>query len=166
MTEQTPPDQTYLDTLLLYYEEEIMGEAYFIALSQRFSDPDHAYKMGLMAQVERHAANAVLPLVSKYGLTPRPDAELHAIGQGQATKDVTTDWDTLIAKMQQTFPSYMPEFRALETMSPEPDRARLSFLTKHEVAAIEFLDLEAQNHDSVGPMLAYLRAAPDDARRS
>ena len=29
-------DQTYLDTLLLYYEEEIEGEAYFAELSQLF----------------------------------------------------------------------------------------------------------------------------------
>jgi hypothetical protein len=153
------PSQSYLDTLLLYYEEEIMGEAYFRAVSHQYLDPDRTYKMELMAQVERHAANAVLPLVQKYGLTPRTDKELHDIGLADV-KDVAPDWDVFIAEMQTSFPDYMPEFRALEEMGPETDQSRLLFLTHHEVAAIEFLDLEARKRDSVGPMLDYLRASP------
>ncbi len=157
-----PPTQQYLDTLLLYYEEEIMGEAYFRALSKRFSEPDRVFKMELMAQVERHAANSVLPLVQKYKLTPRTDAELHAI-ELDGIEDVTSDWTALIAEMQRSFPDYIPEFHALEAMGPEADMPRLQFFTDHEVAAIEFLDLEVQNRESVMPMLAYLKADPDPA---
>ncbi len=153
------PSQKYLDTLLLYYEEEIMGEAYFRAVAHQYSEPDRTYKMELMAQVERHAANAVLPLLKKYGLEPRSDTELHSIGL-EDLADAPSDWDTLIAGMQKSFPGYMPEFRALEQMAPEPDRMRLSFLTQHEVAAIAFLDLEAQKLESAGPMLDYLKASP------
>lgn len=159
MTLDHTPTQKYLDTLLLYYEEEIMGEAYFRALALRFPEPEHAYKMELMAQVERHAANSVLPLLQKYNLTPRTDAVLFAIGL-EGIDAVTLDWDALIAEMQISFPDYMREFRALEAMGPEPDKPRLKFLTDHEVAAIEFLNLEAQNRESVAPMLAYLRAGP------
>lgn len=132
-----------------------MGEAYFFAVAKCFNDPDRTWKMELMARVERHAADAVFPLVEKYGLTPRSDDVLHAIGAEEA-KDVTPDWAALIAEMQRTFPDYMPEFRALEAMAPVQDQARLSFLTQHEVAAIEFLNLEAEKRDSIAPMLAYL----------
>jgi len=66
---------TYTDTLLLYYEEEIMGEAYFNALAPNFSDPLVARKLLLLASVEQHAALAVAPLISKYGLTARPAIE-------------------------------------------------------------------------------------------
>ena len=50
----------YLDTLQLYYDEEIEGEAYFARLSERFDNPDHKHKLDLLAQVERHAADAPL----------------------------------------------------------------------------------------------------------
>jgi len=161
VTPQPTPDHKYLDTVLLYFEEEIIGEAYFYAVAKCFDDPEQTHKLDLMARVERHAADAVLPLIQKYGLTPRSDAELRAIGTMEAA-DAIQDWDALIADMQKSFPDYMPEFRALEAMAPPQDRARLAFLTEHEVAAIKFLDLEAEKRHSVAPMLAYLRAAPQN----
>lgn len=154
------PSQTYLDTLLLYYEEEIMGEAYFRAVSLQYDEPDRREKMELMAQVERHAANAVLPLLSRHGLTPRSEAELGRIGL-EEMDETAPDWAGYIADMQKSFPGYMPEFRALQDMAPAADKPRLAFLTEHEVAAIAFLDLEAQGLASVAPLQAYLRATPD-----
>ena len=47
------PDQTYLAKLLLYYEEEIEGEAYFQGLARRFPDPAQHKRLTLLAQVER-----------------------------------------------------------------------------------------------------------------
>ena len=62
------PSQQYLDTLLLYYEEEVQGEAYFNGIADRLSDPDHQAKMQLMAKVENFAAASVLPLIRKHNL--------------------------------------------------------------------------------------------------
>jgi dimethylamine/trimethylamine dehydrogenase len=62
------PNQKYLDTLLLYYEEEVEGEAFFAALAERFDSIDQRRKMNLLAQVENHAAVAIRPLIEKYNL--------------------------------------------------------------------------------------------------
>lgn len=159
MTPSDTPSQIYLDTLVLYYEEEIMGEAYFYAVARKFTNSDHVRKMELMAKVERHAANAVLPLLERHNLTPRTDADLHRIGL-EDVDDGTPDWDQIIAGMKTSYPDYMPHFRALEDMAPEADKPRLAFLTEHEVAAIEFLTLEVEGHKSIEPMLAYLNASP------
>ena len=80
----TAPTQVYLDTLLLYYEEEIEGEAYFQTLADMVGNPDHHNKLQLLAKVEHHAANVTLPLIRKYALTPRSDATLFQSGQDQA----------------------------------------------------------------------------------
>jgi hypothetical protein len=53
---QLEPMPAYLEILLLHYEEEIIGEAYFRTFSERLSDPQQAQKMRLMGDVERHAA--------------------------------------------------------------------------------------------------------------
>jgi hypothetical protein len=153
-------DQTYLDTLLLYYEEEIEGEAYFAELSQLFSQPDHKEKLTLLAKVESHAANAIEPLLARHGLQPRPRQILTKSGRDQA-RATAADWPALLADMNQTYPGYLEDFRALETMAPAPDRDRLGFLTEHEVAAIAFLAREVQGDaNSVQPLNAYLAADP------
>ena len=51
------PSEEYLETLTLYYEEEVEGEAYFKAISeQSHLTADQAQKMYLMGEVEKKAA--------------------------------------------------------------------------------------------------------------
>ncbi|MEM8841682.1 MAG: FAD-dependent oxidoreductase [Pseudomonadota bacterium] len=150
------PHQTYLDTLLLYYEEEIMGDAYFRALAERFEAPDRRTKMTLMADVEQHAARLVRPVVEKYGLTARATAELEALGRADAEAE-HRDWDALIAHMHSYFPDYMDDFAGLEAMAPTGDLPALRLLTRHEVAAIDFLNREvAGEPESAVPLKDYL----------
>lgn len=146
----------YLDTLTLYYEEEIEGEAYFAGLAERFDDPDHRRKLQLLAEVERHAAAGVAPLIAKYALTPRPTAELVASGQAEAAAE-GLEWPALLGGMRQSYPGYVAAFEALERLGPPEDRARLSFLTEHEVAALRFLALEETDPGaSAATLEAYL----------
>jgi hypothetical protein len=151
----------YLEKLQLYYEEEIEGEAYFTRLSARFADPDCRMKLRLLAEVERHAAAGVAPLIAKHGLSPRATAAL--IASGHADADQTAlDWSALMAEMRQSYQGYLAAFEALETMARPEDRNLLSFLTEHEVAALRFLELEDSNPDhSTAPLQAYLATAPD-----
>jgi len=152
----TAPTQTYFDTLLLYYEEEVEGEAYFQTLAEMAEKPDHHDKLHLLARVEHHAASVTFPLICKYALTPKSDAILFQSGQDQARR-MEGSWDDLLADMARTFPGYVDDFLRLEAMAPPEDMPRLKLLTAHEVAAIEFLDLELSGlQDSVAPMNAYL----------
>ncbi len=151
------PTRKYLDTLLLYYEEEIIGEAYFRAFAGRLPSPTRAHKMHLMADVERHAANAVVPVLTRYGLTPHPEKDLFTIGRAQADR-AEPDWDAALADMRRTFPGYVAEFEALKAMAPPQDRPALTFLTEHEHAAIAFLELEQRDPQvSTRPLTTYLR---------
>ena len=153
-------DPKYLETLQLYYEEEVEGEAYFLELAKAFDDPAHKAKLVLLAEVERHAAEAVVPLLERHHVTPRFVEMLRKMGREDA-RATTPDWAKLVAGMTETYPGYLVAFETLETMAPAEDRPRLSFLTEHEVAAIRFLKLEAENPAlSVGPLEDYLAADP------
>ena len=152
--------QTYLDTLCLYYEEEIEGEAYFRALAERFDNPDHKVKLGLLADVERHAATSVAPLIKAYRLSPRAKAKLVASGIADAD-NTPVDWAALCDDMRRTYPGYVRAFQELERIGPECDQPRLAFLTEHEVAAIKFLEAETTSaSESAAPLVAYLAAQP------
>lgn len=158
----TRSDKTYLDTLLLYYEEEVEGEAYFYELAKRFDDAVQKEKLVLLAEVERHAAQGVAPLVAKYGLKPQSTEELTASGRKDA-RGTVTEWASVVAGMNETYPGYLVSFKKLEAMAPPEDLPRLTFLTEHEVAAIAFLDLEARDpSQSEGPLRNYLATDPEE----
>ncbi len=153
-------DRTYLDTLLLYYEEEVEGEAYFNELATLFDAPDAKEKLTLLAEVERHAAAGVAPLLAQYNLIPRSTVVLSEMGRKDAQR-TRADWQHVLAGMNKAYPGYLTSFRKLEAIAPEADRPCLSFLTEHEVAALKFLELEAQDPTvSVAPLRAYLATDP------
>jgi dimethylamine/trimethylamine dehydrogenase len=143
----TGVSQKYLDTLTLYYEEEVEGEAYFAALAERLSDAEERRKMQMMADVETYAAAAVRPLLDKYGLTPRSAADLKAQGRASAAR-AEGDFAGFMAAWRKSFPAYMDDFHGLEAMAPPEDLPALKVLTNHEIAAIDFLEREAKGDPS------------------
>ncbi|MEM7375936.1 MAG: FAD-dependent oxidoreductase [Pseudomonadota bacterium] len=151
-----PGTASYFDTLLQYYEEEVSGEAYFAALAERLAEPDHAAKMQLLADVERHCAVIVEPLLQKYALTPRDTQTLVSEGRADADRGPQT-YAELIADMRRTFPGYIGDFLRLERLAPPEDRPILQRMTEHEEVAVAFLDRESAGLSaSTEPLLAYL----------
>jgi len=128
----------YQATLLLYYEEEIMGEALFAGLAQRFPAPRSNRALQLLSLMERCVADHVRPLLDQYGLCPRGDAELHRIGMLEAEQRALSSWEDYLAHIVVDFPVFLDEFAALTRVAPEADRPRLRVFDDHEVAAIAF----------------------------
>jgi hypothetical protein len=153
----TSIDAPYLKTLLLYYEEEIMGEAYFYGLAEHFDGAAEREKLAVLAKVERRAADVVRPLVDKHGLVPRDDAVLKALGEASVGRHRHFGWRELMTYITTRFPAYLDEFDALEKMAPEDDLAVLKRLTYHEVVTIDFAHKEiAGDPDSLAPLRRYL----------
>ncbi len=158
--ERTIPDRKtvdakYLETLQTYYEEEVAGEAWFRTLADLFEGPRRD-KMLLLAEVERHTAEIVRPLIDAYGITPKSVESLRTEGREQA-RESAQDWNGLLDEMRKDFPQYVAEFEALEAMAPQADRAILKRMTEHEVVAIAFLEREAAGDaDSTAPLDAFL----------
>lgn len=153
-------DPRYLKTLLLYYEEEIMGEAHFYGLVEWFDDPAEREKLALLAKVERRAANVVRPLVDIHGLVPRDDAVLKALGEATIDRHRDTSWRELMTYITVRFPGYLVEFDALAAIAPEEDLPLLKQLTHHEVITIEFAHKElAGDPGGDVPLRRYLEPA-------
>ena len=147
--------EKYEETLLLYYEEEIMGEAYFYGLVEHFSEQE---KLGALAMIERRAADSISPLLEKYNLVPRDESVLREKGIDWVKRHESFDWSELMTYILNRYPGYLEDFKALENLAPEDDRDALRMLTNHEVAAIEFAEKElAGNPDSMSPLRDYLQ---------
>jgi len=144
----------YLATLLSYYEDEISGEAYFYALADHFDERD---KLILLARIERDAAQVIEPLLEKYDLSPRNEAELKNQGRSYLGLHQSYSWSEFMTYIVERYPAYLDEFRALEAMAPAEDLPELNLLTEHEVAVIDFAKKElAGNTDSLLPLMRYL----------
>lgn len=148
-------NEKYLETLRDYYEEEVSGEAWYRALADLFTGERRA-KMLLLAQVERHTADIVRPLIDRYGITTKSNDALIEEGRREA-RDGSQDWDELISYMRDVFPQYIVDFETLEGLAPRRDLAILQRMTRHEHVAIEFLEGEAAGDpDSCAPLEAFL----------
>jgi dimethylamine/trimethylamine dehydrogenase len=147
----------YLKTLLAYYEDEVMGEAYFHGLAEHIDGGAERGKLVLLAEVERRAADAILPLLEKHGLVPRGDSVLKALGEAHVERHQHYSWMEFVAYMAARYPAYVDDFEALEHLAPEEDLPALKVLTDHEVAAIDFANKEiAGDPDSLAPIREYL----------
>ena len=151
----------YLKTLLDYYEEEVSGVAYFNGLAEHIDSGGARDKLTLLAEVERRAADAVVPLLEKYGLVPRDDAVLEALGESDIEQHQNYSWAEFVKYMIARYPAYIDDFEGLEHLAPEADLPALKLLTHHEVLTIEFAHKEAAGDpDSTAPLREYLDLPP------
>ena len=99
-----------------------------------------------------------MPLLQKYKLQPRPTKILQTIGEEGVKKIVNLSWIEFIQQIKDTYPNYLIEFAALEALAPSEDLPFLKILTNHEIAAIEFAELELAGVNlSIKPLLAYMK---------
>lgn len=149
----------YLATLLLFYEEEVIGEAFFAGLARRFPAPRSDRAMHLLSKMERCVVDCVRPLLDKHGLRPRSDAELHRIGSLEAEQCVTSTWQDYMTSIATKFPIFLEEFAALRRVAPESDLALLKVFDDHEVATIDFAKREiAGDPDSIASLTDFIAA--------
>jgi hypothetical protein len=154
---QTSRLDAYRKTLLDYYEEEVMGVAYFDALAEHFDGKGERGKLRLLARVERRAAEVVEPLLRKHGLTARGEPVLKLLGEAGVAAHRDYGWREFMAYMVKRFPGYVDDFEALERLAPDADLPALKLLTRHEVVTIEFAVSElAGEADSTAPLHRYL----------
>jgi len=153
----TTKNAQYRNTLLEYFEEEVMGEIYFRELMYNFSRDDERKKLTLLANVERTTAEILHPIIDRYGLIPRSDAELEPLAAQWTEQRKHLNWQGLMQGMVTEYPVYVDLFKKFETQAPQRDIPALKRLTAHEIALVDFAKLEiAGNPDSLMPIHDFL----------
>lgn len=142
----------YPSALILFWEEEIGGIAFFRALSQGFVGRQKR-ALELLAEAEVITADLLRPLLDKYGLKAADPEGLTAGGIREAKALGEVSWAELLKRWQVGFPDFVDEFEQIERLAPPPDLPRLKCVTAHEIAAVDFLNLELQGSaDSLRPL--------------
>lgn len=162
-TQQPRDFNDYAAAIVLAYEEEISGEAFFQHLASFYSARQRQ-AMLLLAEVERLTAISARPLIERHGLTTADPVALHIQGKASAEALRGTSWDALISGMVRNYPAFVLEFEQIERLAPAADRVLTRVLIEHEVAAVEFAELEAAGDgQSLRPLEAFIAARRGEA---
>ena len=120
------------------------------------SKPSARYLETLLEYYEV-AAQAIEPLLEKYALIPKDEAELRNLGQSYIEIHQSYSWSQFMTHVVERYPGYLDDFTALEQMAPPEDLPALNILTEHEVAVIDFAEKELRGDpDSLVALHRYL----------
>ncbi len=157
MAQSGTDNAVYLEELLKYYEEEVMGEAYFYGLADHIGGAVEREKLALLAEVERRAADVARPLLEKHGLVPRDESVLKALSEADVERRRRYSWADLMAYMAAKYPANLVYSEELERLAPEDDLPALKLLAQHQVVSIDFANKEiAGDPDSLASIREYL----------
>ena len=96
-------------------------------------------------------------LLRKHRLEPRESGVLKALGAEHVAAHKDYSWQEFVTYMAVRYPGYIDDFEALERMAPGEDLPCLKQLTRHEVVAIEFAEMEvAGKPGSTEPLRSYI----------
>jgi len=146
----------YGEALVMSLEEEISGEVYFARLAEFFCGRERQALL-MLASVEAVTAEAIRPLLGRYGLGMADPEKLQAAGLAEADRRQGRTWTQLIEEMATTFPAFVDEFECIERLAPPEDKEFMRILVEHEVAAVSFAKLEARSDPvSLRPLEEFL----------
>ena len=157
--------------LLEWYRDEIAGESFFSALAHGTVEPERADKWRILARLEHLVADRLRTvLVTRDVTIPKAELDLRR-GLESAQQYASLTWDETLARLRPELEGYVRDFQAAESRMPADLLSLARFVTAHERALVEFVNLELnrEGHRSLEGVLRLLDESPrpqDEAYRS
>ncbi len=148
------------------YQDEIGGEAFFLAMSDLLKDPDHSYKMCVLAQLELETGQLLKSILAEPIGDLTDDIREREMGRLEASHCSNASWHELMILLRDDLPEYISRYKELEKAGRVEDLACLWQLTKHEEALFSFCEQEiiGQSGQSLEPVIHLLGKIPDRTR--
>ncbi len=140
------------------YQGEIYGEAMYGAIAESMTDPDQAKKWAVLTRLETRTKAEMLTVVRRLGGDTREHAASRERGLKEARRYIGLPWLELMELFSRELDPVIAEYACLERNCPPEDAAALARLTRHEVVAKQFCQLEIQGlgEGSLEPILEFL----------
>jgi hypothetical protein len=140
------------------YQGEVYGEAMYAAIAGSISDPEQARKWAVLTRLETRTKADMLAVVSRLGGDTRELASSRERGLQEAQRYIGLPWMELMELFSRELDPVIVEYAELERHCPSEDAVALGRLTRHEVVAKQFCELELQGlgEGSLEPILEFL----------
>lgn len=140
------------------YQGEVYGEAMYAAIAKSMTDPDKAHKWLVLTRLETRTKADMLAVVRRLGGNTRELPGSRERGLKAARRYMGLPWMELMELFSRELDPVIEEYAELERDCPAEDAAALARLTRHEVVAKQFCQLEMQGlgERSLEPILEFL----------
>ena len=138
--------------------------AMYRAIAEQQQDSFRRWQWSVLHQLEVETGTAMRQLLLRHGLPVMESEESVRAGLAEADRIVALPWLDMMEAFADDLPATIDNYRALERSFAfdDLDASALRFLVDHEVASLEFAQLEMRGESrvSVNPVLSLLREPP------
>ena len=149
----------YRDGILLAWQGEQWGKAFFEQLAEATEDADHHAKWKVLAELEEATGNRLAPLIAD-DADPASAARTRRVEPAVAAYS-QLPWLEALAQMMTILDPAIERFRKLLAMAPDEDRETVQILFDHEIALKRFAERElaGDQQTSLDPVRAVIERA-------
>ena len=149
----------YRNGILLAWQGEQWGKAFFERLAEATDDPAHRAKWKVLAELEEATGNRLAPLLGD-DADPGSVEDLRPVEAAVAAYS-RLDWSDALEQMMTILDPAIERFRELLAMAPDEDRETVQILFDHEVALKRFAERElaGDSKTSLAPVRTVIERA-------
>jgi hypothetical protein len=142
----TAPAESVESLWVKAYQGEILGEALFARMAEKFDDPGHRHKMQVLATLERRTKEACIPALQRAGISTDPDPNTVRDADALADALDSVSWDEFMVSFEPVLTEFLALYARIGELDPS-ERETADLLVAHELALGEFARAEVAGAD-------------------
>lgn len=146
------------------WQGEVFGMAMYSAIADRQPDAFRRWQWMALHQLEVETGAAMRQLLLRYDLPVAELEESKRLGIAEAMRIVALPWQDMMKAFADDLPATIDDYQTLERACAfvGQDAAAMRLLVDHEVASLEFsqLEMRGDSNKSIKPVLALLKEPP------
>ena len=149
----------FRDCLVDYYQTEVLGEAFCEALIGKFPDPDHAYKIGSLLQLETETKARLRPAIVQLGGSVEEFEQSRQSGRELADSIAGGDWKGFVSVLNSAGEPLLNRQREVADTAPSAYRDLAQSMRVHGESIQNFTDAElaGESSQSIDEVVAQLK---------
>lgn len=150
----------YRELVIAAYTGEVVGEAVFGGIAMLLVQPSRRSALEVLRLLEAQTEVSLRPLAERCGITSEQVVQARRNGWNYALLATDEDgrWAQVVDGLLQNCTAIIARFERLRELAPETDIAVADEVVAHEVALLEFAQLQTSGADApLTPLLARLR---------
>jgi hypothetical protein len=147
------------DSLVEYYQGEVLGEAFFESLLAKFSEPAHRYKLASLLQLETETKARLRPAMLELSVTFEEDEQSRKTGRELADAISGGDWPALVSGLYHAGEPLLKRQREIAASAPAAYRELAESMVMHGESIQHFTEREQAGDctNSIDEVVAQLK---------
>jgi hypothetical protein len=155
------PDDPVETLWITSYQGEVLGEIFFGRMADQYDGADQSRKMTVMCTLERKTKEALVPALTRAGVSTEADPETVSGAEGLADAMAGVSWADFMGSLEAITSQYLALYTRIGELDPS-EQAAADLLVAHELAIRDFgrKELAGEVDTSLDAVTALLHMRP------